>query len=88
MAEHGPRVESMSFKPNGRVPNSRYPVLLYGGAVATEGGGDLADAIEYARTATGAAESMIELSVDGVYACSIHQKTGWPQRICAPPRGS
>jgi uncharacterized protein YjlB len=46
MAEHGPRLETMSFKPTGRVPNSRYPVLLYRGAVAPEGGGDLADAIE------------------------------------------
>jgi hypothetical protein len=42
---------------------------------------DLADAIEYAREATGAAESLIELRVNGQYVCSIHQKMGWPQRI-------
>jgi uncharacterized protein YjlB len=46
MAEQGPRLETLNFKPNGRVPNSRFPVLLYRGAVAPVAGGDLADAIE------------------------------------------
>ena len=46
MAENGPRPETMHFKPNGRVPNSRFPVLLYRGAVAPGEGSDLADTIE------------------------------------------
>src|SRR5215207_10025320 len=33
MADSGPRLETMQFQPNGRVPNSRFPVLLYRGAV-------------------------------------------------------
>src|SRR3954471_19844145 len=46
MAESGPRLETLRFKPNGRVPNSRFPVLLYRGAVTAAPGGDPADAIE------------------------------------------
>jgi uncharacterized protein YjlB len=46
MAESGPRLETMRFQPNGRVPNSRFPVLLYRGAVTSGAGDDLADAIE------------------------------------------
>ena len=46
MAESGPRPETLQFKPNGRVPNSRFPVLLYRGAVTSDAGVDLADAIE------------------------------------------
>jgi uncharacterized protein YjlB len=46
MAEREHRLETLRFKPNGRVPNSRFPVLLYRGAVTPDGGGDLADAIE------------------------------------------
>ena len=46
MAEHGPRPETLHFKPNGRVPNSRFPVLLYRGVVTSATGVDLADAIE------------------------------------------
>jgi uncharacterized protein YjlB len=46
MAENGFRLETMHFKPNGKVPNSRFPVLLYRGAVTPVAGGDLADAIE------------------------------------------
>ncbi|QEH34559.1 hypothetical protein OJF2_31000 [Aquisphaera giovannonii] len=48
MAEPGIRPETLQFKPNGRVPNSRFPVLLYRGGVsqAPGAGGDLADAIE------------------------------------------
>ncbi len=46
MAESGPRLETLQFKPNGRVPNSRFPVLLYRGVVKAEAGVDLADAIE------------------------------------------
>ena len=46
MAENGPRLEMLQFKPNGRVPNSRFPVLLYRRAVSPDRGIDLADAIE------------------------------------------
>ena len=46
MAENGPRPETLRFEPIGRVPNSRFPVLLYRGAFAPEAGVDLADAIE------------------------------------------
>jgi uncharacterized protein YjlB len=48
MAKDHPRPDTMSFKPNGLVPNSRYPVLIYRGALAPDGGSDLADAIEAA----------------------------------------
>ena len=33
MAESDPRLETLHFQPSGRVPNSRFPVLLYRGAV-------------------------------------------------------
>lgn len=46
MVEHGPRLETLSFKPNGRVPNSRFPVLIYRAAITMNAGVDLADAIE------------------------------------------
>lgn len=46
MAEHDPQPEMLYFKPNGRVPNSRFPVLLYRDAVTPNGDGDLANAIE------------------------------------------
>ena len=46
MAETCPRLETLQFKPNGRVPNSRFPVLLHRGAVTADAGVDLADAIE------------------------------------------
>ncbi len=45
MAERGPRPETLQFKPDGRVPNSRLPVLIYRAAVAADPGVDLADAI-------------------------------------------
>ncbi|QDV39124.1 hypothetical protein [Tautonia plasticadhaerens] len=46
MIAGGPRLETMHFGPEGRVPNSRFPVLLYRGAVGPEPGGDLADELE------------------------------------------
>lgn len=46
MAEQAHRLETLSFRPDGRVPNSRYPVLIHRGAVAAGPGVDLADAIE------------------------------------------
>jgi uncharacterized protein YjlB len=46
MAERSPRIETLRFEPNGRVPNSRFPVLIRRGAVEADAGVDLADAIE------------------------------------------
>ncbi len=46
MAERGPRLETLNFKPNGLVPNSRFPVLIHRAAVTAGAGVDLADAIE------------------------------------------
>lgn len=46
MAVHGGRPETMYFKPNGLVPNSRYPVLIHRAGVTAAPGADLADAIE------------------------------------------
>jgi hypothetical protein len=40
-------------------------------------------ALDDARELTNAAEALIEVRVDGVYAC-VHQEQGWPHRICAP----
>jgi hypothetical protein len=42
---------------------------------------DLAAALSHARRELDAAAAMIELRVDGLYAC-VHQPRGWPQRIC------
>src|SRR3982074_1435190 len=41
-----PYLETLFFKPNGRVPNSRLPVLIYRNGVAAEVGADLADVLE------------------------------------------
>jgi sulfopropanediol 3-dehydrogenase len=46
MAGQAPRVETLQFRPIGRVPNSRFPVLIHRVAVASGPGMDLADAIE------------------------------------------
>ncbi|APW59797.1 cupin domain-containing protein [Paludisphaera borealis] len=46
MAETNPRLETLYFKPNGRVPNSRFPVLIHRGVIKAAAGVDLADAIE------------------------------------------
>jgi uncharacterized protein YjlB len=46
MTELHPRLETLQFKPNGRVPNSRFPVLIHRGAVTAAAGVDLADVIE------------------------------------------
>ena len=46
MAELDPRLETLQFKPNGLVPNSRFPVLIHRAVVTAGAGVDLADAIE------------------------------------------
>jgi uncharacterized protein YjlB len=46
MAESSPRLETLTFKPNGLVPNSRFPVLIHRGVIKVEAGGDMADAVE------------------------------------------
>lgn len=46
MAEQAHRLETLRFKPNGRVPNSRFPVLIHRGAVTASGGADLTDVME------------------------------------------
>ncbi len=46
MAENRPRLETLELKPNGRVPNSRFPVLIHRAGVTADPGVDLADAIE------------------------------------------
>jgi uncharacterized protein YjlB len=46
MPERGTRLETLQFKPNGLVPNSRFPVLIHRAAVSAGAGDDLADAIE------------------------------------------
>jgi uncharacterized protein YjlB len=46
MAERDPRLETLQFKPNGLVPNSRFPVLIHRAAVTAIAGVDLADTIE------------------------------------------
>ena len=45
--------------------------------------GDLPSALAFARADSGAEEALIELRVGGLYVC-VHQKKGWPHRICAP----
>lgn len=44
MAEQG--LETLQFKPNGLVPNSRFPVLIHRAGVTVPVGVELADAIE------------------------------------------
>ena len=39
MSEKANRLETLQFKPNGLVPNSRFPVLIHRAAV-TAGGGE------------------------------------------------
>ena len=46
MPETRPRVETLQFPPSGRVPNSRFPVLIHRACVKAADGIDLADAIE------------------------------------------
>ena len=38
MSEKVNRIETLHFKPNGRVPNSRFPVLIHRAAVPAGGG--------------------------------------------------
>jgi hypothetical protein len=44
----------------------------------------LPDALTRARQLTGAAEALIELHIDGIYAC-VHQAPGWPHCIVDTP---
>ncbi len=44
---------------------------------------DLAAALAFARDDSGAGEADIEFWVDGLYIF-VHQKRGWPHRLCAP----
>src|SRR4051812_49794338 len=46
MAEQGARLETLRFQPNGRVPNSHFPVLIHRAAITAAAGVDLADTIE------------------------------------------
>lgn len=46
MPETTPSLETFFFKPNGRVPNSRFPVLLHRGVIKPAPGQDMADAVE------------------------------------------
>jgi uncharacterized protein YjlB len=46
MTEDGYRPETLSSSPNGMVPNSRLPVLIYRDAVKADQDTDLASAIE------------------------------------------
>lgn len=46
MAEDGYRVEALQFGPAGRVPNSRFPVLIHRGAVTADPDADPASAFE------------------------------------------
>ena len=46
MAEQASQTEMLQFKPNGRVPNSRFPVLIHRAAIKAGPGEDMADAIE------------------------------------------
>jgi hypothetical protein len=55
--------------------------MLEGSAGAPPFFTDLASALAFARRDSDAAAAIIELRVDGVYAC-VHQPKGWPQRIC------
>jgi hypothetical protein len=60
---------------------------LDGDAVGEEGRhfADLASAVAFARKATNAAEALVELRIDGFYAC-VHQNPGWQHPICAPAK--
>ena len=40
------RLETLQFKPNGRVPNSRYPVLIHRAGVTAPAAADLPDVME------------------------------------------
>jgi hypothetical protein len=64
--------------------NGRFTWLLDGALVApTRAFSALPEAIACARELTNASESLIELQVNGSYAC-VHQERGWPRRIHAP----
>jgi uncharacterized protein YjlB len=45
VTETGYRPETLQFSKNGRVPNSRFPVLIYHGAVTIDAGPDPAGAV-------------------------------------------
>jgi uncharacterized protein YjlB len=44
--DHHARLETLNFKPTAKVPNSRFPVLIYRGAISASAGGSIADALE------------------------------------------
>jgi len=46
MEDSSPRLEILTFKPNGLVPNSRFPVLIHRGVIRAEPGAEFADAVE------------------------------------------
>ena len=61
--------------------DDRFTWLLAGDAIgATRTFSSLPDAIACARELTNAAEALIELRIDGFYAC-VHQEYGWPHPI-------
>jgi hypothetical protein len=47
----------------------------------------LPEAIACTRELTNASETLIELQVNGSYAC-VRQEPGWPRRIHAPDRAA
>jgi len=66
--------------------DGRFTWLLSGDAIGpTRTFSSLPEAISCARELTDAAEAMIEMRIDGFYAC-VHQERGWPHRIHAPDR--
>jgi hypothetical protein len=66
--------------------DGRFTWLLGGEAIgATRSFSTLPEAMACARELTGAAEALIELRIDGFYAC-VHQTRGWPHRIHMPER--
>ena len=79
------RPETMQFKPDGEVPNSRFPVLLYRGAVAAEPGADLTDAVEATFRRHDWLNNWREL---GVYDYPhFHTPTPRPTRVLGMARG-
>jgi hypothetical protein len=71
----------LCFTYNGR-DNWQVDGEAIGGSLCFTG---LPAAVAHTRKVTRAAETLIELRIDGFYAC-VHQAAGWPHRICAPDR--
>jgi hypothetical protein len=53
------------------------------GEAADHGFPTLPAALDYAREASDAEPSTIEIWVDGFYIC-VHEEQGWPRQICPP----